>query len=255
MSDIIQSETGYHIFKINNISIDKKSESIDVSHILIKSTNNGAQRIQIIKNLLNSGMEFKYLANTYSEDKNNFKNGDVRPFRFSKFYLTISEEAYDTDPGEISDILETKFGFFIIKTESINKPDNSTVKKLKKNAQLIPKIKSIKSRFKKDIKRTKLMKKILNKYKVKSYPSLLTNRNQKPEDILMEVPEISLRKSRKECVSLINQSAAPNISADIKAKMNNIYEKTIFDETAYKYALAKDLHKDETLVLKIIMRN
>ncbi len=133
-----QEETGVAILKL----IDKKDElkyekEVSARHILISyvdaeradpeitRTKEEAQQIAIdLKQRLTDGEDFTEIAQEFSDDKSNSEDGGtlVPPVRGEGVYVADFEEATlaleNTD--QISDIIETEFGFHIIKADEIN---------------------------------------------------------------------------------------------------------------------------------------
>jgi len=95
-------------------------EQVKVRHILrlAKEPNAKAEAEQILKDL-RAGADFDQLAKANSQDTTNASNGGdlglvsrgrmVKPFEDAAFSLS--------KPGEISDVVETQFGFHIIKLD------------------------------------------------------------------------------------------------------------------------------------------
>lgn len=99
---------------------------VKVRHILIKvapdatpEAKAAAQaKAQDILNQIKNGADFAELAKTYSEDEASQAQGGELPF-FSKGQNVVEFEtaAFSLNPGEISDLVETQYGFHIIKVE------------------------------------------------------------------------------------------------------------------------------------------
>lgn len=253
ISKVIQSELGYHVFKVLQIDNRKKPERINLAHILIKTNKNGKLRAEKILKMLKEGNDFSLMANKYSEDAGNFKNGNIPPFRFSKIYYSLANAAYKTKPGKISKIIKTRFGFFIIKNEKTNIPDKKQIKKLKSQERYLNNIINIKSRYYKDMKETELKEKIKNHYKIKFNAALITNKNSSPDDIIIFIPKIDLKILYKDCLPAL-KSIRPNFKVDWKTKASQIYEQKAFPEMVYNYAKDKGLHKNDEFLIKLYNR-
>jgi len=102
-------------------SLPTMKASVDISHILMQVTpsenslREAYQKIQDIQNKLKEGQDFATLARQYSEDPGSAANGGVLGF-VSRGTLVkeFEEAAFALDEGQISDIVQTKFGFHII---------------------------------------------------------------------------------------------------------------------------------------------
>lgn len=71
-----------------------------------------------IKEKLDQGEDFAELAKEYSLDKSNSdKGGDLGYFDRNKMVKEFSDAAFSLEIGEISDPVETEYGFHIIKVE------------------------------------------------------------------------------------------------------------------------------------------
>ncbi|NOY05621.1 MAG: parvulin peptidyl-prolyl isomerase, partial [Chlorobi bacterium] len=74
------------------------------------------RRAEALLDSLRAGADFKELARKYSEDIGSARNGgDLGLVRRGLLVKEFEEAAYALEPGEISNVVETKFGFHIIK--------------------------------------------------------------------------------------------------------------------------------------------
>ncbi|MDR1796994.1 MAG: peptidylprolyl isomerase [Clostridiales Family XIII bacterium] len=101
--------------------------SLDASHILIADTEHseeGRQRIQEILDRVNEGEDFAALADEFSEDPGNVNEdgtgngGALGSFGTGQMVAPFEEAALALQPGEVSGIVETDYGFHIIKLNS-----------------------------------------------------------------------------------------------------------------------------------------
>lgn len=129
ISDIIRTNFGYHILKVNDRRVAEPK--IVVSHIMI-SDKKGArdfdpkERINEIATMLEQGESFGSLAKQFSDDKNSaVNNGELKPF--SKGDLRAPEfenAAYALEnPGDISKPIKTNFGWHILKLNEKLEPE------------------------------------------------------------------------------------------------------------------------------------
>lgn len=100
-------------------------EDVDVSHIMLASKgpaiNEDAQkqRLDSIRTALVNGADFSELAKKYSIDRAAQKNGGRMGFiPVGRLPYTFEDAAYDTKVGEISPVIETPFGFHIVKVNA-----------------------------------------------------------------------------------------------------------------------------------------
>lgn len=102
-------------------SLPRQDETVDISHILLQITPSeesfqaGYANIEKVKELLNQGQDFVELAGQYSEDPGSASNGgDLGWVKRGDLVKEFEEVAFALEPGQISDIVQTQFGFHII---------------------------------------------------------------------------------------------------------------------------------------------
>jgi len=99
-------------------------EKVKASHILIKvdpqadKTHRSQARgkLEKIQQKLEKGGDFAALAKEFSEGPSSARGGDVGYFRRGQMVKPFEDAAFALKPGEVSDIVETKFGYHLIKT-------------------------------------------------------------------------------------------------------------------------------------------
>ncbi len=111
-------EDFYHSFRD---SLPVMKASVDISHILMQITPSeesiaqAYQKILEIQKKLKQGEDFATLARQYSEDPGSARNGGELGFvSRGTFVKEYEEAAFALEEGEISDIVQTQFGFHII---------------------------------------------------------------------------------------------------------------------------------------------
>ena len=125
ISNIVRTQFGYHILKINDRR--PKLHKINASHIMISNRIEGRNfepedRIREIYAKLQQGESYDNLAKQYSDDKNSAKNGgNLRPFTKGDLRSTeFEDEAFRLEKvGDISEPIETTFGWHIIRLDAI----------------------------------------------------------------------------------------------------------------------------------------
>ncbi len=98
----------------------KIGEQVRARHILIAGVDEGAKaKAEKILADLKAGGDFAQLAKEYSADKSNAdKGGDLGFFTRGKMVPEFETAAFDlTKSGELSGVVETKFGFHIIQLQ------------------------------------------------------------------------------------------------------------------------------------------
>jgi parvulin-like peptidyl-prolyl isomerase len=112
-------------FYKQNIERFKEGESVHAAHILIAvpQTADAAQKAagkakaqEILKQARASGADFAKLAKDNSQDPGSAPNGgDLGFFPKGQMTPTFEAAAFKLKPGAISDVVETPFGYHIIK--------------------------------------------------------------------------------------------------------------------------------------------
>jgi len=116
-------------YKENKETLFKVPERIKISHILVefssetetpktdkKSRDEALDEIKYVKAQLEEGEEFEKLAEKYSDDKLSSTNGgDLGYVSRGQLIKELEEVAFSLDIGEVSEVVETSYGFHIIK--------------------------------------------------------------------------------------------------------------------------------------------
>ena len=110
-------------FYDNNPNFFQKPEQVRASHILVKMVEDddeekqaaARQKIEDIQKKIEGGEDFAQLARTYSEGPSSAQGGDLGYFDRRKMVKPFSDAAFRLQPGEISPIVKTRFGYHIIK--------------------------------------------------------------------------------------------------------------------------------------------
>ena len=72
-------------------------------------------RIQSIQDRLRGGENFAALALEYSQDPSKSRGGDLGYLERSQMIASFADAAFALEPGQVSDIVETRFGYHLIK--------------------------------------------------------------------------------------------------------------------------------------------
>lgn len=119
----VRTQFGYHIIKVT----DRKpaTGSIRVSHIMTfarpgmapEDTLNAYNKIREVRDIIiETGADFGDIAQEYSEDRQSAeRGGDLGSIRRRSLPPDFENVAFSMEPGEISDIVRTEYGFHIIK--------------------------------------------------------------------------------------------------------------------------------------------
>jgi len=131
-SKIVITDAESKAYYDKNPQMFKQPEQIKASHILIKvdakadeaKKAEARKKIEEVQQKLNDGGDFAALAKEYSEGPSNTKGGDLGYFRRGQMVKPFEEAALALKPNEVSDIVETRFGYHIIKVYD-NKPEQT----------------------------------------------------------------------------------------------------------------------------------
>ncbi len=127
------SESEVMDFYKNNPDMFKQPEQIKASHILIKvdsqadeaTKGQANQKIREIQKKIEAGQDFASLATEFSEGPSNANGGDLGYFSRGQMVKPFEDAAFKLKSGEVSDIVETRFGYHLIKV--VDKKPESTV--------------------------------------------------------------------------------------------------------------------------------
>ena len=117
----VKTRYGYHIIKITGRQ--ERKPQIRARHILIDfkdddgniDTAAAVRKAEEIHEKLLNGGDFAELAKEYSKDKGTAeKGGDLGFFERRMMVKEFDETAFNLQPGEISDLVKTRYGFHII---------------------------------------------------------------------------------------------------------------------------------------------
>jgi peptidyl-prolyl cis-trans isomerase D len=109
-------------------SIGEKDE-VEASHILISSiTPDAAEKAEGILQQLRDGADFSELAEEHSDDPGSAANGgELGFFKHGMMVPEFEDAAFSMEPGEISELVATNYGFHIIKVTDVKTLDSRQV--------------------------------------------------------------------------------------------------------------------------------
>jgi peptidyl-prolyl cis-trans isomerase SurA len=120
--EVVRTRFGFHLIKVTEIR--ERVPAVKASHILVTYANEEgvpdtlsakAKADSLHKRIL-EGEDFANLAMEYSEDPGSKDSGgDLGFFERRMMVKEFDETAFNLDIGEVSDIVQTNFGFHIIK--------------------------------------------------------------------------------------------------------------------------------------------
>ena len=106
-----------------NPQLFQQPEQVKASHILIKVDANATdaqkaearKKIKEVQQKVQKGEDFATLAKTYSEGPSGPRGGDLGYFKRGQMVKPFEAAAFSLKPNETSDIVETNFGYHLIK--------------------------------------------------------------------------------------------------------------------------------------------
>lgn len=104
-------------------SIPDQLEAVKLSHILLEIKPSQAtldslkKKAEMVLELVKKGEDFTQLASSYSDDPSGKEGGDLGFFQRGDMIPKFEEAVFTLKPGEVSNVVETEFGYHIIKVE------------------------------------------------------------------------------------------------------------------------------------------
>ena len=157
-------------------------ETVKVRHILIRTEQNATednkkkakQKAEDILRRLTSGEDFAKVASEVTEDPSTkASGGDLGFFPRGRMVKSFEDAAFSLKPGEISGIVESPFGYHIIKSEEKKPPHTESYEEASENIQ---------QRLLQEKSKTKInefMEKATKDAGVEVYPAALTGETKK----------------------------------------------------------------------------
>ncbi len=121
----VQTRFGFHLIKVTDEQ--PRIHQVKARHILASYRNDATvdtaaalEKIKGIQEKLKNGEPFDELAKQYSDDEGSaIRGGDLGAFQRRMMVKPFDEVVFSMNVGEISDIVQTQFGYHIIKLEEI----------------------------------------------------------------------------------------------------------------------------------------
>ncbi len=116
-----------------------RPEKRKARHILLKTTDQDREarrgEMEGILSRARAGEDFASLAREFSEDGSASRGGDLGLFSRGQMVKPFEEAAFSLKEGEISDIVETQFGYHIIKVDEIQPAEIRLLSDVKKEIE------------------------------------------------------------------------------------------------------------------------
>ena len=118
----VTAEESNNFYK-SNPNLFKQPEQVKASHILIKvapdaeesKKNQARKKIETVQKKVRQGEDFGSLAKANSEGPTAQRSGDLGYFSRGQMVKPFEDAAFALNIGEVSEIVETQFGFHLIK--------------------------------------------------------------------------------------------------------------------------------------------
>jgi peptidyl-prolyl cis-trans isomerase C len=122
LQEVSVSDAEVHAFYLANKQQFSEPETIRARHILIKvepgssdeARESALELLKGIKQELDAGAEFESLAKAESQGPSAANGGDLGYFGRGQMVAPFENAAFELAPGEVSGIVETRFGFHLI---------------------------------------------------------------------------------------------------------------------------------------------
>ena len=123
LANVSISEEDAKSFHGGHPELFRVREKVRASHILVRSEADAdplsrderKKKLQTIKKRIEKGEDFASLAREFSQCPSAEKGGDLGYFEKGRMLKPFEDAAFSMKPGEVSDIVETPFGFHLIK--------------------------------------------------------------------------------------------------------------------------------------------
>jgi len=133
IQDVVVPDKEVRDFYDSHPNSFRQPEQVKASHILIKAEPEAKdeekalarKKLKGIQKRVEKGEDFATLAKEYSEGPSGARGGDLGYFGRGQMVKPFEEVAFSLKPGEVSEIVETNFGYHLIKC--VDKKPETTV--------------------------------------------------------------------------------------------------------------------------------
>lgn len=123
VQDIVISEKEIRSYYDSHPESFRQPEQVKASHILIKveaeaekeKKAEALKKLKKIQERVKKGEDFSALAKEFSQGPSSARGGDLGYFGRGQMVKPFEEAAFALEPGQTSDIVETKFGYHLIR--------------------------------------------------------------------------------------------------------------------------------------------
>lgn len=121
--DFQATESEIENFFIQNKESFKEAEKVNAAHILFKvdnweddmAANDIYKKAKTVREQIAGGADFAEMAKKHSTDGTAQNGGELGFFTKGQMVPEFEKAAFETKPGEISEVIKTQFGFHIVK--------------------------------------------------------------------------------------------------------------------------------------------
>jgi peptidyl-prolyl cis-trans isomerase C len=256
---------------------DRTGAEVKARHILIQfqgvsrsqSTRSKPEALALVKTILtriSGGESFEGLASELSEGPSKSKGGDLGWFGWGQMVDAFQQAAFSMKPGEVSDAVETQFGYHIIKVEDRREQDRGSFEEEKPRlVQQARRSKEAEIRKYADEFITKIKADAgfeLNRKNISRFMELYSASSLagKPLDVVLEElnfrePLLSLSGENKNASWIIVQlkSVPPQQRPAFTSENHliSILDQLVFQDLVIKYGYNQEFHKDEAFADKV----
>lgn len=139
VSKVAVTEAEVRDFYEKNLDKFKRDETVKASHILIGVDSKASadektkarEKADKLKKELSGGADFSELAKSNSTCPSSQQGGDLGFFGKGQMVPSFEKAAFALKPGEISDVVETQFGYHIIKLTEKKPAETAELKDVK----------------------------------------------------------------------------------------------------------------------------
>jgi peptidyl-prolyl cis-trans isomerase C len=130
-------------FYENNTQYFEQPEKVSASHILIKVEEGATEEEQqaalekarSLKQQLEDGADFAELAREESQGPSSENGGSLGSFSRGQMVPAFEKAAFNLNKGEISDVVQTQFGYHIIKVTDKKEPETQPFEQAQPNIE------------------------------------------------------------------------------------------------------------------------
>ncbi len=126
LGDVQVSQKDVEAFYESNKESFKTGETVRAKHILVDSKDKAEELLLALEN----GKDFAEAAAENSSCPSKANGGDLGTFEKGRMVPEFDEVVFSLDIGETSDVVQTQFGYHIIKLEERNKPKDLTFEEM-----------------------------------------------------------------------------------------------------------------------------